>query len=26
LLFLGKVAALENRCWEFLGHVNWSAS
>jgi hypothetical protein len=26
LLFLGKVAALENGCWEFLGHVNWSAS
>ena len=22
LLFLGKVAALENGCWEFLGHVN----
>lgn len=26
LLFLGKVAALENGCWEFLGHINWSAS
>jgi len=25
LLFLGKVAALENGCWEFLGHINWSA-
>jgi len=26
LLFLGKVAALENGCWEFLSHINWSAS